>query len=67
MSVPSLDDHSRVKLRALAGKDAKHSDYINANYVDVSFTKHLMFFCFFHAGPGLDLCFVHGHVLNKTK
>ncbi|MEQ2215085.1 hypothetical protein XENOCAPTIV_027186 [Xenoophorus captivus] len=30
----SLDDHSRVKLRALAGKDAKHSDYINANYVD---------------------------------
>lgn len=32
---PPLDDHSRVKLRALAGKDAKHSDYINANYVDV--------------------------------
>lgn len=30
------DDHSRVKLRALAGKDAKHSDYMNANYVDVS-------------------------------
>ncbi|KPP74647.1 receptor-type tyrosine-protein phosphatase gamma-like, partial [Scleropages formosus] len=27
-------DHNRVKLRALAGKDAKHSDYINANYVD---------------------------------
>uniref|UniRef100_A0A8C5NBX1 protein-tyrosine-phosphatase n=1 Tax=Gouania willdenowi TaxID=441366 RepID=A0A8C5NBX1_GOUWI len=27
-------DHSRVKLRALAGKDAKHSEYINANYVD---------------------------------
>uniref|UniRef100_A0A6Q2YYG5 protein-tyrosine-phosphatase n=1 Tax=Esox lucius TaxID=8010 RepID=A0A6Q2YYG5_ESOLU len=27
-------DHSRVKLRPLAGKDAKHSDYINANYVD---------------------------------
>ncbi|XP_076012652.1 receptor-type tyrosine-protein phosphatase gamma isoform X2 [Genypterus blacodes] len=27
-------DHSRVKLRALAGKDAKHTDYINANYVD---------------------------------
>ncbi|KAG9353273.1 hypothetical protein JZ751_017849, partial [Albula glossodonta] len=25
-------DHSRVKLRPLAGKDAKHSDYINANY-----------------------------------
>lgn len=37
MSVASADDHSRVKLRALAGKDAKHSDYINANYVDVSF------------------------------
>ncbi|KAG7264584.1 hypothetical protein CRUP_013860 [Coryphaenoides rupestris] len=28
-------DHSRVKLRALAGKDAKHSEYINANFVDV--------------------------------
>ncbi|XP_064824775.1 receptor-type tyrosine-protein phosphatase gamma-like isoform X1 [Oncorhynchus masou masou] len=27
-------DHSRVKLRPLAGKDSKHSDYINANYVD---------------------------------
>uniref|UniRef100_A0A4W5QE16 protein-tyrosine-phosphatase n=1 Tax=Hucho hucho TaxID=62062 RepID=A0A4W5QE16_9TELE len=27
-------DHSRVKLRPLAGKDAKHSDYMNANYVD---------------------------------
>ncbi|KAJ8258573.1 hypothetical protein COCON_G00175850 [Conger conger] len=27
-------DHSRVKLRPLAGKDAKHSDYVNANYVD---------------------------------
>uniref|UniRef100_A0A8C9SP17 protein-tyrosine-phosphatase n=1 Tax=Scleropages formosus TaxID=113540 RepID=A0A8C9SP17_SCLFO len=27
-------DHSRVKLRPLAGKDAKHSDYINANFVD---------------------------------
>ncbi|KAM3877719.1 receptor-type tyrosine-protein phosphatase gamma [Diretmus argenteus] len=27
-------DHSRVKLRALAGKDAKHSDFINANFVD---------------------------------
>ncbi|KAM6979762.1 receptor-type tyrosine-protein phosphatase gamma [Aplochiton taeniatus] len=27
-------DHSRVKLRALPGKDAKHSEYINANYVD---------------------------------
>lgn len=47
--VPSVDDHSRVKLRALAGKDAKHSDYINANYVDVSCTKH--------AGPGLGFFF----------
>ncbi|KAI7794769.1 putative receptor-type tyrosine-protein phosphatase gamma [Triplophysa rosa] len=27
-------DHSRVKLRPLVGKDSKHSDYINANYVD---------------------------------
>ncbi|XP_008299989.1 receptor-type tyrosine-protein phosphatase gamma-like [Stegastes partitus] len=27
-------DHSRVKLRLLAGKDFKHTDYINANYVD---------------------------------
>lgn len=30
------DDHSRVKLQLLAGKDSKHTDYINANYVDVS-------------------------------
>uniref|UniRef100_A0A3B4TYB9 protein-tyrosine-phosphatase n=1 Tax=Seriola dumerili TaxID=41447 RepID=A0A3B4TYB9_SERDU len=27
-------DHSRVKLRLLAGKDSKHTDYINANCVD---------------------------------
>lgn len=47
MSTLSLDDHSRVKLRALAGKDAKHSDYINANYVDVSFTSHLTCLAFF--------------------
>lgn len=40
-----------MKLRALAGKDAKHSDYINANYVDVSSTSHLtllkVYFSFF--------------------
>jgi len=24
-----------VKLQQLSGKDSKHSDYINANYVDV--------------------------------
>ncbi|XP_062420161.1 receptor-type tyrosine-protein phosphatase gamma-like isoform X2 [Pungitius pungitius] len=27
-------DHSRVKLMPLAGMDSKHTDYINANYVD---------------------------------
>lgn len=42
MCLLSPDDHSRVKLRALAGKDAKHSDYINANYVDVSFANSLV-------------------------
>ena len=36
------DDHSRVKLRPLAGKDSKHTDYINANYVDVS---HHLYVC----------------------
>lgn len=36
LCVSSSDDHSRVKLRPLAGKESKHTDYINANYVDVS-------------------------------
>lgn len=57
--VPSVDDHSRVKLRALAGKDAKHSDYINANYVDVSCTKH--------AGPGYRCLFEILTVVSKSQ
>lgn len=48
MSILSADDHSRVKLRVLAGKDAKHSDYINANYVDVSYTNHLIYLYIFY-------------------
>lgn len=60
MAILSADDHSRVKLRALAGKDAKHSDYINANYVDVSLTNHnvFLFLYFSHVCAGLILCMV---------
>lgn len=34
LSAPLPDDHSRVRLQALEGEQS--SDYINANYVDVS-------------------------------
>lgn len=34
LSASLLDDHSRVRLQALEGEQS--SDYINANYVDVS-------------------------------
>lgn len=48
----SADDHSRVKLRPLPGKDSKHSDYINANYVDVSQTVSAHLFLAIGAGRG---------------
>lgn len=48
----STDDHSRVKLRPLPGKDSKHSDYINANYVDVSQTVSAHLFLTMGEGHG---------------
>lgn len=40
-----LDDHSRVRLQSQDGESG--SDYINANFVDVSLTSTHRLFCFF--------------------
>jgi len=42
------DDHSRVMLKPLPGK-LRMSDYINANYIDVSF--FLLLFCHMSVVP----------------